>query len=163
GLRYTNVTQVTGQLGLQDWLIYDNSGIKGLDPSQTYYLDPSVVMSPTAFHVTNVPADFQGYTDINRLIVPQEWGPSGSYYRLTFTGNGQITMVVPANYDLYLNGSAVQVDRAHGTATVTVAAPSGQPAEILAYRNDINTILDGNLSKLTWYIPSQKVQRALFD
>lgn len=163
GLRYTNVTQVSATGGLKDWLIYDGNTLKGLDPSQTYFVDPAVAMAPDRFHLTSIPADYHGFSNLNRLVVTQEMGFDDRWFRVTFTGNGQINMVVPDNYDVYLDGVIVPVNRATDSASITVAAGIGNPSEILAFRNDSNGLLVGALAGLPWHVATHKAPRSLFD
>lgn len=166
GLRYTGVTEVTGPPGgIKDWLIYDAATIMGLDPAITYFFDPAIVMDSARFHLAGIPVDYQGYADANRLIVPHELGFFDRWLRVTFTGNGQVAMTVPDNYDVYLDGQAITIDRVNDTATATVAAPAGSPSEILAFLNSgpESGILEGYLTDLPWHLAKHKAPKALFD
>jgi len=107
---------------MRDWLIYDEYSLLGLDPSVTYMFDESVARSSTRFHVTKVPDDFIGYMDGERRIAPQEVGTDDSFFRIVFAGHGEMTMYVPDDYDLYLDGRKLDVDRRKKTASVIVNA-----------------------------------------
>ena len=107
---------------MRDWIVYDEESLLGLDPSETYMFDETVERSQTRFHVTRVPDDFRGYINMERRIAPYEIGTDDSFFRLVFSGHGEMSMYVPDEYDIYLDGESVDVDRATRTATVQVDA-----------------------------------------
>lgn len=134
GTRYTGLTSYEGaglpvyfyfRHTVRDWLIYDEKGLKGLNPKDTYWFDKKLKPSPTRFHVTSIPADFTGIIDNNKRIPPQEIGEGDSFFQLTFRANGTMNMVVPDDYDVFLNGDRVPVDRVKKTATVEVTTKTG--------------------------------------
>ena len=107
---------------MRDWIIYNDASLLGLDPQVTYMFDETVPRSPTRFHVTKVPEDFIGYTDMDRRIAPQEVGRDDSFFRLVFAGHGEMTMYVPDDYDVYLDGQELNVDRQTKTASAIISA-----------------------------------------
>jgi hypothetical protein len=78
--------------------------------------------------VTEIPDDFLGVIDQDKRVPPQEIGPDDTFFQLTFRANGTMSMFVPSNYDVYLNGDKVQVDRKAKTATVEVSTAKGRKA-----------------------------------
>ncbi len=182
GTRHFNVKSYKGpgvpsyidfRQNMKDWLIYNNDSLLGLDPQVTYMFDASVERKPDRFHVTKVPDDFIGYRDGNRRIAPQEVGTDDSFFRLVFGGHGQIEMYVPDEYDVYLDGQKLTVDRASKTAKAMISAslpkagspgyfialsPEGKPKEaantdrpsmLLAFKRT-DTELTGEWTKLSW-------------
>jgi hypothetical protein len=158
---------------MRDWLIYDDTFLLGLDPQVTYMFDETVPRSQTRFHVTQVPDDFVGYTDMDRRIAPQEVGRDDSFFRLAFAGHGKMTLFVPDDYDVYLDGRKLDVDRRAKKASAAINAslpkagslgyfiamrPDGTPAEdanggrpsmLLAFRRT-DTRLAGRWVDLPW-------------
>jgi len=158
---------------MKDWLIYDDTTILGLNPGTTYMFDESVQRSQTRFHVTNVPDDFIGYDNMERRIAPYEVGTNDSFFRIVFSGHGKMTVYVPDEYDVYLDGNKLDVDRKTKLATATINAtapktgdlgyfialtPEGKPREdvnldrpsmLLAYKRTDN-LLQGNWVNLPW-------------
>jgi hypothetical protein len=110
---------------------------------------------------------------MERRIAPYEIGVDDSFFRLVFAGHGEMTMCVPDEYDVYLDGRPVEVDRTARTASVAVSAsipkegnlgyfialqPDGSPAEsgpavrpstLLAFRRT-DTELTGQWAKFPW-------------
>jgi hypothetical protein len=165
GLRFTNVTEIADPPGgLDDWVIYDGNSIKGLDPNETYYLDPTILMDPNQFHLTHVPDNYLGYSNALTIIEHQEFGQD-RWFRISFSGDGQIEMFVPDNYDVYLDGQAVPVNRNSDSATVNVAASQNNPSELLAFINSgpESELLDGMLADLSYHIADHRAPKALFD
>lgn len=167
GERVTNVTEFnsTGN-GIEDWVIYDGNTIKGLDPNTTYYLDPAISLDPDRFHLTNIPADYQGIYNVNKNQATQELGFYDRWFKITFAGHGQIDMVVPDNYDVYLDGQAVSIDRVNNTASVTVSATAGNPSEILAFLNsgpESVPVIEGTVADLPFHLAKHKATKSLFD
>jgi hypothetical protein len=107
---------------MKDWIVYDEDSLLGLNPAVTCMFDESVPRSQTRFHVTKVPDDFAGYEDMERRIAPYEVGTDESFFRLVFAGHGEMSMYVPDDYDVYLDGQPVDIDRSTKTATVSVNA-----------------------------------------
>jgi hypothetical protein len=182
GMRHFNIRRWKGpgvpsyygfRQTMRDWIFYDEDSLIGLDPAVTYKLDESVKRSPTRFHISRVPDDFAGYTDMERRIAPYEVGTDDSFFRAVFAGHGKMSMFVPDEYDVFLDGEPVPVDRAAHTATVDVSAelptggslgyyialqPDGAPAEkkslqrpstLLAFRRT-ETELAGPWIQLPW-------------
>lgn len=134
GTRYTGLSSYDGpglpvyfyfRHTVRDWLIYDDKKLLALDPKDTYWFDKTLKPSPTRFHVTKVPEDFRGVIDSNKRIAPQEIGADDSFFQLTFRANGTMNMVVPDDYDVFLNGNPIPVDRATKTATAEVSTKEG--------------------------------------
>lgn len=167
GERVTNVTEFTSTGGgIEDWVIYDGNTIKGLDPNTTYYLDPAISLDPNRFHLTSIPADYQGIYNVNKNQATQELGFFDRWFKITFAGNGQIDMVVPDNYDVYLDGQAVTIDRVNNTASVFVSASPGNPSEILAFLNsgpESIPAIQGTLADLPFHLAKHKATKSLFD
>jgi hypothetical protein len=127
GTRYTGIRSYAGaglpvffsfRYTMRDWLIYNETEVLGLDPDQTYYFDVSRERLPDRFHVTSIPDDFVGIEDPTRRIPAQEVGDNDSFFKLVFQGNGLLTMHVPEEYDAYLDGKAVPVNRASKSAEI---------------------------------------------
>jgi len=153
GVRHTNITQWSGPGYIQNWLIFNGETMMGLDPNQTYWFDPNVTLDPNGFHVTSVPADYLPYADDDRRIISQELGVNDSTYRIFFSGNGQMEVFVPDEYDLYLNAQKVQVDRVTDTAAITVAATQQNPSILRAFKRS-EQVLQGKWADLAWQTPS---------
>lgn len=156
GVRYTNITQWSGPGYNADWLLYNGSTIFGLDPAATYWFDPAVTLDQNRFHITSVPADYQGYFDSNKGTRSQEVGLNDTNFRIFFSGNGQMSMHVPDEYDVYLDDQKVTVDRDTDSATVTVAATPSDPSIIRAFQR-IDLPLDGYFSAVFSSRPQHKI------
>jgi hypothetical protein len=138
------------------WLLYNGRTILGLDPAQSYFFTDSVKLPPDRFHVTKVPADFLQYYSGTHRIISQDVGENDSYYRITFSGHGDIQAYVPSGYDLYLNDRKMAVDPATSIASGTVSADPAYPQVLRAFRRT-ETPLIGKWVTLpwqgAWYIP----------
>lgn len=138
------------------WFLYNGSTILGLDPAQTYVFTDQVELPPDRFHVTAVPPDFQQYYDGGRRIISQDIGDQGSYYKITFTGHGQIDAFAPAGYDLYFNDQKMTAKPGTLVQSAKVSADSSCPAVLRAFRRT-DTLLVGKWVQLpwhgAWYIP----------
>ena len=132
-----------------DWLIYDGNTMLGLDPKMTYRLDESAVLPQDRFHVTSIPEDFAGFYGEDMRTIPQDVARDESYYRVVFTGNGEIKMYVPDDVLVFLNGEQVTVDRQAKTAQAQIVAQSDKPGLLLAYRKT-ETQLTGRWVNLPW-------------
>ena len=142
-----------------DWFLYDGTTQLGLDPKKTYRLDESASFPADRFHVTGLPDDFAFHDPQWTYEPPQDVGRDGSYFRLQFTGRGDMTMHVPDTVHVFLNGEEVPIDRATQTARATVSATPENPAELLAFPES-NALLDGAVTDLPWQTPL--LQRSFF-
>ncbi len=118
---------------MRDWLIYNDTSLLGLDPLVSYAFDETVQRSPTRFHVTKVPRDFIGITHMERRIPPYEVGKDDSFFRLFFAGHGRMSMYVPDEYDVYLDGRKLEVDRRTKAASATIDASPPDSGGTLGY------------------------------
>ena len=132
GTRYWGTKTYTGpgvpeyvsfRYTMRDWLIYDKDSIFGLDPAQTYYFDERLQRSDERFHVTKIPDDFEGITNADKRIAYQEVGQNDSYFQIAFRGKGEMRMHGPADYDVFLNGEPLSIDRENQSAVVQIGAP----------------------------------------
>jgi hypothetical protein len=155
GLRQSNITQWSGPGYIKDWQIYNGNTMLGLEPNQTYYMDPNVTLNQTRFHLTGVPADFLGYRDDNRRITPQELSTSDNATRFFFSGHGTVSMYVPDLYDVYLDNQKVNVDRNTDTASVTINASTTSPSIIRGFKR-LETTLNGKWASLPWSQPTYR-------
>ena len=142
-----------------DWFLYDGGTQLGLEPTKTYRLDEAATFPPDRFHVAGLPADFAFHDPQWTYEPPQDVGRDGSYFRLRFTGHGELTMHVPDDVLVFLDGAAVPIDRAARTAHVTVEATPASPGELLAFPAS-DTPLEGALTDLPWQTPL--LQRSFF-
>jgi len=138
-----------------DWLIYDGEKMLGLDPRKTYLLDETGSLPQDRFHVTSIPEDFALHYDDSRYIRPQDMGRDGSYYKLTFTGHGRLTLYVPDDVHVFLDAKRVPVDRSNDTAVASVSADAGKPSQLLAFRQS-DVILSGKWTDLPWQAPPKQ-------
>lgn len=128
GTRHTGIKTYTGKgvpeffsfrYTMKDWILYDDKSLLGLDPKMTYWFNEELTRPTDRFHVNQVPDDYVGVTDMNKRLPNQEVGPNDKFFVLRFRGNGEMKMSVPDEYDVYMNGEAVPVDRATKTARIT--------------------------------------------
>jgi len=155
GLRYENITTYSGPGAVEDWLIYNGSTLLGLDPGTSYFMDPTVTLDPNRFHVTSVPANFLPYLNSVRRIIPQEIGTADEYFRLYFTGSGTMTAFVEDEYDVYLDGVEIVVDRNTDTATIPASAPGGNPSELIVHQRSLQ-LISGLWANIPWSRPLHK-------
>jgi len=134
-------------------MVFSGDTILGLDPGKTYALEPAGVLPSDRFHLTAIPDDFAWWKETEWRIRHQDIGHDESFYRLCFTGTGEIQIAVPDDdYDLYLNGEPVPIDRAGKRAAANVAADTENPATLLAVRR-IDEDLSGRCVDLPWEAP----------
>lgn len=132
-----------------DWMIYDGENVLGLDPAKTYSLDQSRTLSADRFHLTAIPEDFRLHDDGALRIVPVHHPRDRSFYRLAFTGQGEIAMHVPDDTLVFLNGEEVAVDRTTRTAAAAIDATAERVGDLIAFeKRDIE--LSGAWSELPW-------------
>ncbi|MDP7347250.1 MAG: hypothetical protein QF735_03435, partial [Phycisphaeraceae bacterium] len=155
GTRVTGVRTWSGPGALPDWAIYKDDTLLGLDPKQTYVFDESITLGSDRFHVTDIPEDFALYSDMNRRLRAQFIGTGGAFHKITFTGHGEIAMVVPDDVRVFLDGTAVRVNRKMKTARVTIAATADKPSVLLAF-GESNVPLAGKWTDLPWQWPPQE-------
>ena len=156
GLRHTGIATWPGPGSIEDWLIFDDNLLMGLDPQRTYFFDTNAGLDPCRFHITSVPENFMPYQNDNRRIIPQEVGHGDSNFRIFFTGHGQIEMYVPDEYDVYLDDQPVTTDSTTHTATIAVSAPTEAPSVIRVFRRT-DQMLSGYWAALAWDRPHHKL------
>jgi hypothetical protein len=155
GVRYTNIKQWPGPGYIEDWLIFDENMMYGLDPNRTYWFDETVNLDSAKFHIISVPLDFLPYQDDSRRTIPQEIGFNHTSYRIFFSGNGQLSMFVPDAYNVYLDGQALTVNRQTDTAVATISATQQEHSVIRAFQRS-EQVLQGYWAELDWTTPPQK-------
>ncbi|HBR20626.1 MAG TPA: hypothetical protein DD726_10500, partial [Phycisphaerales bacterium] len=137
GTRITGVTSWPGPGALPNWTFYNGSVLLALDPNRTYLFDESIKLPQDAFHITKVPADY------GRHIQSQEVGENGDFYKYVFSGSGSIEAYVPDDYDVYLDGQKLEVDRIVKTVSAVInASLSKKPGDLgyfIALKADSNT------------------------
>ena len=161
GVRHTGITQWSGPGYVEDWLLYSGNTIIGLDLSSTYYFDESVTLDQNGFHITAIPPDYQG--DPSRSIT-QEIGLNDTNFRIFFSGNGQMSMHVPDEYDVYLDDQEVTVNRTTDSATITVSASPSNPSMIRAFKRSSQPmegywmdIFSSRPQHKIWYVGSSEL------
>ena len=169
GARITGVTTWTspgvvyevspGVDRIADWMVYDGDTILGLDPKKTYGLDEHKTLDQDRFHLTAIPGDFALQDHDALRIVPVHQGVDGSFYKLTFTGNGEISMVVPDDMLVFLNGEQVPVDRASRSARASIAATTDDYGVLIAFRKS-DVELSGPWADLPWQ--TSRLQRSFY-
>lgn len=122
-----------GQL-IRDWLVYDGATLLGLNPQHTYYIDPGLSTTPNRFHIYSVPADFALCPNPAMRTVAQGVGERDSYFKVYFSGNGQLGVFVPDGYDAHLDSQPISVDPVTRTAVVAVASTPANPSCVRAVR-----------------------------
>jgi len=127
GTRITGVTSWPGPGALPNWTFYNGSVLLALDPNRTYLFDESIKLPQDAFHITKVP------TDYGRHIQSQEVGENGDFYKYVFSGNGSIEAYVPDDYDVYLDGQKLEVDRIAKTVSAVINASLSKKLGDLGY------------------------------
>ena len=154
GTRYTNMTDWYGPGVIEDWLIYDGTHLMGLDPAETYWFREDITLDQNRFHLTAIPADYQLYEHSRRRIRTQEIGYGDDYFKVAFSGNGQMDMHVPDNYDVYYGPTEVAVNRDTDSGSVTVSANQTVTGHgtILAFRHSEEDLID-YWSELPWGRP----------
>ncbi len=149
GTRMTNVTSWSGPGALGDWLIYKDDTLLALDPQQTYVFNRSIKLPADKFHITEIPENFALYSNDDWRVLPQLVGTNQSFYKVTFIGNGQLGMIVPDEYLVFLDGQEVPASRQTKTARVEIAATRGKPSVLLAFAKT-ETQLKGKWVSLPW-------------
>lgn len=163
GTRIGNIRTWEGPGIVREWedsvlssyepMAFNGDTVIGLDPGKTYALEPEGVVQADRFHLTALPDDFAWWKETEWRIRHQDIGHDESFFRLCFTGNGEIRMAVSDDdYDLYLNGEPVPVDRRAKIARATVAADTENPATLLAVRR-VDVELSGRCVDLPWEAP----------
>ena len=134
-----------------DWMVYDGNKLMGLDPEETYFIDETSTLRQDRFHLTSIPNDFAFVDDSVEAfrIVPVDQARDGSFYKLSFTGNGQISMYVPDDMLIFLNGNEIEIDRTAKTAQATIAATADELGVLLAFRKT-DVKLAGKWTDLPW-------------
>jgi hypothetical protein len=160
---------------IKDWLIHDRGRLLGLNPAESYAFDETLQPTVDRFHLYRVPDDFVGVTDMESRTPPQEIGPDDQFFRMVFTGHGEIGVYVPESYEAYLNGHKLEPDPNRRRATATINASHSRrrglgyhielgqansaanqqdqaesPAWLIAFRKT-DFELEGNWINLPWY------------
>jgi len=125
--RYTNLTEWNGPGGIQNWLLYNGDKLMALNPQKSYGFSDAVIMPPDRFHIAAIPDDFKlhfiEYLDYAKECHQgQEVGQDDSYFKVRFHANGRLSVYVPGDYLLFINGQPIAVDPQSHLAAVTVAA-----------------------------------------
>lgn len=107
---------------IRDWVVYNDEKLLGLDPAQTYWFDTTRTRRPDRFHIFKVPDDYAGFTNSDRRAVSQEIGHDDAYFLVHFVGHGEFSAYIPDEYDAYLNGRPLEIDRESDTASASVKA-----------------------------------------
>lgn len=142
GARVTGVRSWPGPGALRDWPVYDGNTLLALDPKRTYVFDENEPLPEDRFHLNRVPDDFQLHS--------HTVGQDGSYFRLVFSGRGQVGLTIPDDRCLvFLNGREVPVDRNQETTRVPIDFPPDRPATMLAFLRS-GTELAGRWIDLPW-------------
>jgi hypothetical protein len=126
-------SEIPGKL-IWYWLIYDDDQLLGLDPKLTYSFNTGKPTPPNRFHLTKIPSDYAPYSSMDRRILSQEMGNSLDYFKVSFSGHGKIEMFVPDEYDVYMDGEKLPVDRDARQAIADADATSSNPSVITAFR-----------------------------
>ena len=155
GTRHNGIQTWSGPGALEDWMIYKGDTLLGLDPKKTYMFDETITLPQDSFHVTKIPEDFAEYQRKDGRIIPQDIGNNGSYYKLTFTGNGKLEMYVPDDVLVFLDGQKVPVVNETNKASVTVSAALDQPSILLAFKRS-DVMLEGKWANLPWQEPPRQ-------
>ncbi len=167
GTRITGVKTWTGPGAVEeitpgvnevaDWMYYDGDKIFGLDPERTYALDESKSLSPDRFHFTAIPDDFStpmdGVGPTRTVAVGQ--GQDRSFYKMNFSGHGEIRMHVPDDTLVFLDGREVVVDRGGQSAVATIDASEDEIATLIAFRKS-DVELSGEFADLPVYTSLQQ-------
>jgi hypothetical protein len=121
---------------IRDWIIYDDDKLLGLDPAQTYWFDPDLSRSAQRFHIYKVPEDYAGFIDSDKRAMSQEFARDDAYFLVHFAAHGEVSAYVPDEYDVYLDGRQLDVDRQTHTVSFRVMA-SRSKAESLNYHIEL--------------------------
>jgi len=162
GTRMVGVKEWRGPGALENWLLYDGSTLLGLSPTNSYVFNKSIELPHDRFHVTAIPEDYAGYYHDEKRILPQEIGPGHAYYLLYFTGNGEIAMHVPDNYNVCLNDKVLEVDRGNKIAKAQVTSDAQNPGILRVYRRS-DEELKGLWADLPWLPPGNRSGRVKED
>jgi hypothetical protein len=163
GERVTGVTEWPGPGTLQqlmhgvsrevDWFLYRDNVQLGLNPETTYRLDRTRVLPGHRFHVTGVPADFALWNPNPGWMRAQDAGQEGSFFKLLFTGNGEMSAYVPENVLVFLNGLEIADGETGTSARFPVSGSAEKPGLLVAFPRS-EAALTGRLADLPWQVPS---------
>ena len=132
-----------------EWLMYDGNTQIGLEPGKAYRLDQTATLPPERFHVTGIPGDFALFDRQPGWARAQDVARDGSFYKVVFTGHGDMRMHVPDGVMVFLDGKPVAVDRQAKSAQVQVEATKDKPGVLLAFVGS-DKQLTGKLTDLPW-------------
>jgi len=143
---------VPGSETMVDWLIYSSKKQLALDKRQSYILDESGTLPQDRFHVTGIPKDFAFYSSGEKRIEPQYAGPKNEWFKLNFSGHGEMSLFVPDKVLVFLDGKEVEIDRQTNSARINVEASPEKPSTLLAFQQS-TTRLSGRWVSLPWHTP----------
>jgi hypothetical protein len=152
GTRVTGVSEWSGPGALENWPFYRGKTLLALNPEHTYGFDESITLRADRFHVTSVPPDFALYASEKERRIPVEVGVDAEYFRIHFTGSGELTMHVPDEWMVCVDDRVVPVDGKAETARVRVDAPEGDPSVLMAFQK-IDAEIAGDTVDLPWQLP----------
>ncbi len=152
GTRVTGVKKWAGPGALANWPFYHGDKLIALGTNQTYGFDPSIKLPKDQFHVTSIPADFALYSSESERKIPVEVGMNSAYFRINFTGTGEMDMHVPDGWMVCLDDQVVPVNKRTESAHVHVNALADQPSVLLAFQTS-EEIISGGTADLPWQIP----------
>jgi hypothetical protein len=135
-----------------DWMIYSGNTQLALDPSHSYVLDEAATLPQERFHVTAVPDDFAFYSDSVKRIESQYSGPKNAWFKLNFSGHGQMSLHVPEKFLVFLEGREIKIDRQSLSTQFDVDAAPDKPSTLLAFEPSA-TELTGRWVDLPWHAP----------
>ena len=151
GTRISGIRSWPGPGGIADWFMYNGDTVLGLNPAQTYVFDTTVSLPPDRFHLTAVPDDFVVHTRSVDLFGGLDLVDDGSYYKVAFTGTGEIRAFLPPDFLLFVDGREVSIARETGVGSVRVAATADHPSTLLAFRK-LDRQLAGGWASLPWQV-----------
>jgi hypothetical protein len=150
GTRVTGVTEWPGPGALENWPFYRGETLLALNPEHTYGFDEGISLPQDRFHVTSVPAGFALYASEKERKIPIEVGRDAAYFRVNFTGSGELAMHVPEGWMVCVDDKVVAVEGETGRAQIN--APADRPGVLLAFRTSVAEI-SGETADLPWQLP----------
>ena len=152
GTRVTGVSVWPGPGNLKNWPFYLGKTLLALNPEHTYGFDERITLPKDQFHVTSVPADFALYASEKKRKIPVEVGVDAAYFRINFTGTGELAMHIADGWMVCVDDQVVPVAGKTETARVSVNAPADRPSVLLAFRKS-DAAVAGETADLPWQLP----------
>jgi hypothetical protein len=146
----TGVTEWPGPGELENWPFYDGETLLALNPEHTYGFDEKISLPEDRFHITSIPADFALYASEKERKIPVEVGLDAGYFRINFTGTGELTMHVPQRWKVCVDDRVVPVTGE--TARAQIDAPVDRPGVLLAFQT-LEAEIAGETADLPWQLP----------